>query len=60
MALFNECTQLCARIVLDMADIVREAILRQQSSCPRCGAALLVCERDIGFAHGFSHVPDPS
>jgi hypothetical protein len=29
MALFNECTQSCAHIVLDMADIVREAILRQ-------------------------------
>src|SRR5437899_11895532 len=24
MALFNECTQSCARIVLDMADIVRD------------------------------------
>ena len=24
MALFNECTQWCAHIVLDMADIVRD------------------------------------
>jgi hypothetical protein len=29
MALFNECTQSCARIVLDTPDIVREAIYRQ-------------------------------
>jgi len=29
MALFNECMQSCAHIVLDTADIVREAILRQ-------------------------------
>jgi len=27
MALFNECTQSCARIVLDMADIVRDGDL---------------------------------
>jgi hypothetical protein len=27
IALFNECTQLCARIVLDMADIVRDGDL---------------------------------
>jgi hypothetical protein len=29
MALFFECMQLCAQKVLDTADIVREAILRQ-------------------------------
>ena len=29
MALFSECTPECARIVLDTADIVREAMLRQ-------------------------------
>jgi hypothetical protein len=29
MALFNECTQWCAHIVLDIADIVREAIFQQ-------------------------------
>ncbi len=27
MALFNECTQLCAHILLDMADIVRDGDL---------------------------------
>jgi hypothetical protein len=36
MALFNECTQSCARIVLDMADIVRDgdfaSIDRSQST----------------------------
>src|SRR5437762_3511845 len=31
MALFSECMPECARIVLDTADIVREAMLRQQS-----------------------------
>ena len=30
MALFNEWMQSCAHIVLDTADIVGEAILRQQ------------------------------
>jgi hypothetical protein len=30
MALFSECSLKCARKVLDTADIVREAILRQQ------------------------------
>jgi hypothetical protein len=29
MALFSECRQCCARIVLDTADIVREGICRQ-------------------------------
>ncbi len=32
MALFSECSLKCARKVLDTADIVREAILRQQSA----------------------------
>jgi hypothetical protein len=34
MALFNECTQSCARIVLDMADIVRdgELVLKNSAS----------------------------
>ena len=31
MALFSECSLQCARKVLDIADIVRDAILRQQS-----------------------------
>jgi hypothetical protein len=31
MALFSECTQSCARKVLDTADIVREAWFRQLS-----------------------------
>jgi uncharacterized metal-binding protein len=31
MALFSECTLPCARKVLDTADIVREAMLRQPS-----------------------------
>jgi hypothetical protein len=30
MALFSECMQWCARKVLDTADIVRDAMLRQQ------------------------------
>jgi hypothetical protein len=33
MALFSECSLQCARKVLDTADIVRDAIYRQQ---PRC------------------------
>jgi hypothetical protein len=32
MALFSECSLKCARIVLDTADIVREAIYRQLTS----------------------------
>jgi hypothetical protein len=35
MALFSERVQKCARKVLDTADIVREAMLRQQSHCFR-------------------------
>jgi hypothetical protein len=38
MALFSECMPECARIVLDTADIVREAMLRQgirQAYVPR-------------------------
>ena len=31
MALFSECTRKCARKLLDTADIVREAMLQQQS-----------------------------
>jgi hypothetical protein len=34
MALFSECSLKCARKVLDTADIVREAMLRQQ--CADC------------------------
>ena len=34
MALFNECMLKCARKLLDTADIVREAILRQQPTSP--------------------------
>ena len=36
MALFSECSLKCARKVLDTADIVREAMLRQppKSGCP--------------------------
>ena len=38
MALFSECSLRCARKVLDTADIVREAILRQQPMAgPRFG-----------------------
>ena len=38
MALFSECSLKCARKVLDTADIVREAILRQQPMAgPRFG-----------------------
>ena len=33
MALFSECMRLCDRILLDTADIVREAIYRQQLAC---------------------------
>jgi hypothetical protein len=32
MALFFECMQSCARIVLDTAEIVRDAMLRQLRS----------------------------
>jgi len=34
MALFYECTLMCARKLLDAADIVREAMLRQLSDDP--------------------------
>ena len=34
MALFTECMQSCAHIVLDTADIVREAILEQLRLLP--------------------------
>jgi hypothetical protein len=34
MALFSECTPQCAQNVLDTADIVREAMLRQLPSDP--------------------------
>lgn len=33
MALFSECTPQCARKVLDTADIVRDAMLRQMTTC---------------------------
>jgi uncharacterized metal-binding protein len=32
MALFSECSLKCARKVLDTADIVRDAMLQQQSA----------------------------
>jgi hypothetical protein len=34
MALFSECMPTCARKVLDTADIVRDAMLRQQQPEP--------------------------
>ena len=37
MALLFECTPQCARKLLDTADIVREAILRQQTQVTRDG-----------------------
>jgi len=41
MALFSECSLRCARKVLDTADIVREAILRQQPTIPTSPLAWL-------------------
>ena len=42
MALFSECSLKCARKVLDTADIVREAIFRQQSGLGEIRLAVLV------------------
>jgi hypothetical protein len=35
MALFYECTRMCAQKLLDTADIVREAMLQQSPLSPR-------------------------
>ena len=35
MALFYECMLKCARKLLDAADIVREAMLRKPTLCPK-------------------------
>jgi hypothetical protein len=45
MALFSECMQWCARKVLDTADIVRDAMLRQQSRHSRERAGTAQCVR---------------
>ena len=45
MALFYECMLQCARKVLDTADIVRDAILRQLSSMHYTGTYMSLFER---------------
>jgi len=42
MALFYECTLMCARKLLDAADIVREAMLRPQPSWATTNASAFV------------------
>src|SRR5216683_1878918 len=55
MALLSECMPKCARKVLDTADIVREAILRQQSARSLgCQGARILLELAVyGTTAGF-------
>ena len=42
MALFSECMPKCAQNVLDIADIVREGILRQPSSSDAANSSAFI------------------
>jgi hypothetical protein len=42
MALFSECSLQCARKVLDIADIVRDAMFRQPSAKKRLNSSTLI------------------